>query len=253
MEGAVIWKFFIGLLVLLPACYVTMEAFFALVFDLARGSSLLRESEFWCFLFGVVSWLAAFVWLPRPMLLYVFGHEATHATAAFFCGARVPHFKASSEGGYVYTTKSNFLISLAPYLFPFYTLIVLAAAIFLTCVVDVYIYRPGAVFGLLGIRWIWVVMFLLGSTWCFHVTFTAWMIGKHQPDLVENGVFFSLSLIVLVNLLLLCVFLVVGAPEIGFADFWQDWIDALYHLIENLTKAAVGILWLGERGAEKFL
>lgn len=251
LRGGIISKFLVGLLVLLPACYVTMEAFFALVLDLARGSSFLHSSESWCFALGVAGWLSAFVWLPRPVLIYVFGHEATHATVAFFCGADVPHFKASSSGGYVYTTKSNFLISLAPYLFPFYTLIVLAVSVFLTHFVDVYAYRPEALFGVAGIRWIWVIMFLLGLSWCFHITFTAWMIGKHQPDLVENGVFFSLSLIVLANLLLVCGFLVIGSPEIGFSGFWGYWLDGLAHLRENLAKIALGLFWLARRGLEQ--
>lgn len=251
-SGGVVGKFFLALLIL-PFCYVTMETSFALVVDLARGDSILRSSEFWCFSLGVAAWLAAFAWLPRPVLVYVFGHEATHAVMAFFCGADVPHFKASSSGGYIYTTKSNVLISLAPYLFPFYTLIILAASVFLTYFVDVYAYRPEAVFGTVGVRWIWIIMGLLGLSWCFHITFTVWMIGKHQPDLAEHGVFFSLVLIILANLLILCLFLVVGSSEIDFASFFGYWIEGLRQLGENLMKMAAGLSWLVQRGVEEAL
>ncbi len=63
---------------------------------------------------------------------------------------------------------------------------------------------------------------LIGATWAFHFTFTCWMIPKKQTDLTDQGTFFSLVVIYLMNLLLLSVMLVLASAEITFADLGRD-------------------------------
>ena len=58
------------------------------------------------------------------MLIYVYGHELTHVLWTWAMGGRVKKFKASSTGGQVVVTKTNFLIALAPYFFPLYAVLV---------------------------------------------------------------------------------------------------------------------------------
>ncbi|MFO1511751.1 MAG: hypothetical protein U1F83_02370 [Verrucomicrobiota bacterium] len=70
-----------------------------------------------------------FLLLPKPMWIYVVGHELTHAIWVWLFGGSVKKFKASSSGGHVIVDKNNFLISLSPYFFPFY--VVLVVLIFL--------------------------------------------------------------------------------------------------------------------------
>ena len=41
---------------------------------------------------GVVLWLVTFFGLPRPLWLYVFGHELTHAIWVMIMGGRVHRF-----------------------------------------------------------------------------------------------------------------------------------------------------------------
>jgi hypothetical protein len=65
---------------------------------------------------------------------------------------------------------------------------------------------------------------LIGVTWAFHFTFTCWMIPKKQTDLTDQGTFFSLVVIYLMNLLLLSVMLAVASAEITFADLGRDFI-----------------------------
>ena len=67
-----------------------------------------------------------FLLLPKPMWVYVFGHELTHALWTWLMGGRVKQFKATSKGGHVIVTKTNFLIALAPYFFPVYAVLVVA-------------------------------------------------------------------------------------------------------------------------------
>src|ERR1051326_7573590 len=71
---------------------------------------------------GVACWLAIYLMLPKPMWVYVVGHELTHVIWAWAFGGKVKRFKASSRGGQVVVTRSNFLIALSPYFFPVYAL-----------------------------------------------------------------------------------------------------------------------------------
>ena len=73
-----------------------------------------NADTFWvAFLGGAGCWLTIFLLLPKPMWVYVFGHELTHALWAWLFGGRVKKFKVTAKGGHVVITKSNFLIVLA--------------------------------------------------------------------------------------------------------------------------------------------
>jgi cytochrome b561 len=52
------------------------------------------------------------------------------------------------------------------------------------------------------------------------------MIGKDQPDLRINGVFFSLCLIVFINLLVLSGMLMLASPTLNPAAFGSAWLQA---------------------------
>jgi hypothetical protein len=204
-------KFLIGIF-LLPVCGITTVAFFhAIARDTIEHGFWLSE-EFWFFSIGAIVWALWFVGLPKPVMLYVFGHELTHAIWVWLMGGRVTHIEFGEDGGEIVTTKSNFLIALAPYFFPLYSVLVLA------------------IYGMLGAfsetaplhRW---MLALLGATWSFHMTFTFWMIPKQQTDLVEHGTFFSIVVIYLMNLIVLCALYVVASPESTWAGFARQWSD----------------------------
>src|SRR5258706_4618064 len=75
---------------------------------------------------GAACWLVIYLLLPKPMWVYVFGHELTHALWTWAMGGRVKKFKASASGGHVVVTKTNFSIALGPHFFPLYALLVVA-------------------------------------------------------------------------------------------------------------------------------
>ena len=81
---------------------------------------------------------------------------------------------------------------------------------------------------------------MIGATWAFHFTFTCWMIPKNQTDLSDQGTFFSLVVIYLMNLLLLSAMLVLASPEITFADFGAD-------LMMNLGNFSSWVVELAQR------
>jgi hypothetical protein len=53
------------------------------------------------------------------------------------------------------------------------------------------------------------------------------MVPKNQTDLSDQGTFFSLVVIYLMNLLLLSVMLILAAPQITFAAFGADLLTNL--------------------------
>src|SRR5450432_1390693 len=120
------WVKFIVALFLLPICAVLSQTFFTSFARATVAERLWAGDEFWFFSLGAVLWLIAFFGLPRPIVLYVFGHELTHALWVWLMGGRVSRFRVGRDGGHILTDKNNFLIALAPYFFPLYSILVLA-------------------------------------------------------------------------------------------------------------------------------
>ncbi|MGZ5537399.1 MAG: hypothetical protein ACXWG0_02605 [Chthoniobacterales bacterium] len=213
------WVKFVVAIFLLPFCAILSQTFFTVFTRAAVNQRLWAGEEFWFFSLGAVLWLIAFFGLPRPLLMYVFGHELTHAVWVLLMGGRVSQFRVRRDGGHVVTTKNNFWIALAPYFFPIYSILALAVFGLLSFMMDM---TP---FG----RLLYAV---IGVTWAFHLTFTIWMIPKSQTDLTHNGTFFSLVLIYLMNLILLSAMLIVASPHITFANFGAEMGENVGHFVD---------------------
>lgn len=154
---------------------------------------------------GFIVWVLIFFLLPRPVRTYVLGHELTHALWAVLMGGRVGRIKVGKEGGHVELTKTNFIITLAPYFFPFYTALVIAA--YYLCSIWL---NPAAY----QVWWLGAI----GLTWSFHITFTIHMLSQHQPDVQEHGRIFSYTIIYIMNVLVLTLLVIMlGQPR--FIDF----------------------------------
>lgn len=175
------------------------------------GVASASAGPFWVpLLVGLGVWGVFYLQLPRPMWLYVLGHELTHAVSAWMCGARVQSFKVNSRGGEVRVSKSNAFIALSPYFVPIYSILWSVAM------------------ALVHWRWgtAWWVMPLyqagLGFTYGFHVTMTAVILRIRQPDLVGEGFLFSGSLIWLGNALMLLIGMawLAGRPGVPTALRW---------------------------------
>src|SRR5205809_4457967 len=119
------WAKFIIAILLLPICIGSVRTLWLVL--KAAGSA----DTFWAAMIaGAACWVVIYLLLPKPMWIYVFGHELTHALWTWLQGGRVKKFKASAKGGQVVVTRSNFLVALAPYFFPVYA--VLVVLVFLT-------------------------------------------------------------------------------------------------------------------------
>ncbi len=218
-------KFVIGIL-LLPLCWSVSRAVYSLLKAVPGGE--VAGWNAWALPAGFLVWIVMFFILPRPFRTYVLGHELTHAVWGLLMGAKIGKMKVGKSGGHVELSKSNFLISLAPYFFPFYTGLVIA----LWCI-------AGFFWNLSGYEAWWLAA--IGLTWGFHVTFTVVMLCQHQPDVHEHGRIFSYTVIYSVNLLFVALWMVlVGSPT--FRTLWaalQSETLAAYHAVWFATLAAV--------------
>lgn len=188
---------------LLPGCWATTRALVDTIL-LAADSNGGVSVDAMALIGGVALFALCWMALPHPVRTYVFGHELTHALWGIFFGARPSNVRVTASGGSVRLSKTNLLITLAPYFFPFYTFLVIVAA-----TVTYSVLRP------LPFLPFW--MFLIGFTWSFHALFTIETLAQRQPDVTLYGRIFSWTFIFLVNLAFILVWLV-AMTSVTFVD-----------------------------------
>ena len=213
------WFKFALALLLLPVCAGAALALWKLF--LASG----RADTTWVMtLAGAGCWLVIFFILPKPMWIYVFGHELTHALWSWLFGGQVKRMKVSSKGGHVIVTKTNFLVALAPYFFPLY-----AAAVV-------------AVFVVGHLVWDWhsyliVFHLFLGAAYAFHVTLTTFILQTRQTDITEQGCLFSATIIFLGNVLVLLLGLPFLTDETDLASVLRWWVEGTLGVVRFFAAA----------------
>ena len=190
-------------LALLPMCWGVSRTFFDSIV-IAAGASGVANAEVLSLLGGIAAFALAWMALSHPVKMYVLGHELTHALWGLLFGARPSDVRVSGSGGSVKLTKSNVLITLAPYFFPFYTFVVIVVALVTAAFLRPLPYLP-----------LW--MFLVGFTWSFHVLFTLETLGQRQPDVKLYGRIFSWTFIFIANVLIVLVWLA-SMTSLTFAD-----------------------------------
>jgi hypothetical protein len=200
------WIKFIIAVLLLPVCAGAARALWLVL----RGGY--GADTVWIpLLAGAACWVVIFFLLPKPMWIYVFGHELTHALWTWLFGGQVKKMKVTSSGGHVVISKTNFVIALAPYFFPVYTAIVIG------------------VFALGNLIWNWrdyLVLFHLfvGAAYAFHVTLTFHTLQTRQSDITSQGWLFSAVMIFLGNV---CV-LLFGIPLLtAKSGLLTEWLKIL--------------------------
>ena len=212
------WFKLIIAILLAPVCVGAASALWMVV----RASG--EEDTTWVpALSGAACWLVIYLLLPKPMWVYVFGHELTHALWTWMMGGRVKRFKASAQGGQVIVTKNNFLIALAPYFFPLYAVLV------------VLVFLAG--------HWLWnwrhyLVWFhlLLGAAYAFHVTLTWYILKNRQTDITDQGYLFSAAIIFLGNVSVLLVGIPLLAARVDVATALRWWLDCTQEFLRSVGR-----------------
>lgn len=190
-------RWLIGL-ALLPMCWGFVRTLVdSLVTAAGGGGGFSAEAV--ALLGGMAAFALSWATLSHPVRAYVLGHELTHALWGLLFGARPSDVKVSESGGSVKLTKSNFVITLAPYFFPFYTFVVIIVALITYAFLRPLPFLP-----------FW--MFLIGFTWAFHVLFTLETLTQRQPDVKLYGRIFSWTVILLVNVALVLIWLAATTP-----------------------------------------
>lgn len=221
-SGVLKWFKFAIALLLLPVCVGAGIALCKLI--LASG----RADTTWVMtLAGAGCWLVLFFLLPKPMWIYVFGHELTHALWSWLFGGRVKSMKVTSKGGHVIVTKTNFLVALAPYFFPLYAAFVVA------------------VFVVGHLIWDWHHYFVffhlfLGAAYAFHVTLTVFILQTRQSDITEHGYLFSVTIIFLGNALVLLLGLPFLTAETDLETVLHWWLEGTLSVIRFFSSALPG-------------
>jgi hypothetical protein len=213
------WIKFIIAVLLLPVCAGAAGA----VWRVLRASGG-ADTTWIPLLAGAACWFVIFAFLPKPMWIYVFGHEFTHALWTWLFGGAVKKMKVSSSGGHVVISKTNFVIALAPYFFPFYAALVIAAFA-------------------LG-HWIWdwqsyLVWFHLavGAAYAFHLTLTWHVLQTQQSDITSQGYLFSAVVIFLGNVSVMLFGIPLLTAKVGLFNavgWWFEDIGGVFHWLQRL-------------------
>ncbi len=208
--GRIFW----GIVILLP---LSMLVSYALLLTLYQQheevdlTALLTSTRVWFALIGGAALGCLFILgMLRPLLLliYVLGHEATHAITSYLCFRHVTSFKVGIDGGYIDTEADNPLVALSPYFVPLW--LILFSSL---------LWGANLLFPFEHYEKIFYANF--GFWLAFHIYWTLWIIPREQPDFLENGILFSSLYIGLMNLVMM-VIIFVFFDVISLREFWEN-------------------------------
>lgn len=223
----------IATFLLLPLALITAMSLCDQLAHASGSLNILFSIPIWYALMGAAVWVVlgcSRLFTSSLLYLYVLGHELTHALAVICSRGSVHNFKADLDGGYITTDKSNLFISLSPYFLPLWAIL------------------WGLVWGIVYIFWPTVTSQALlyaglGFWWCFHLFWTAWIIPKDQPDLADNGTFFSLILVYFANLILFLILLRLF-KAVSISQFLTDCLynaERLWDAIRDMSMLTAGL------------
>lgn len=212
------WIKFLIAILLLPVCAGAARALWLMVRACGNADITLVP-----FIGGAGCWVVIFFLLPKPMWIYVFGHELTHALWTWLFGGEVKKMMVTSKGGHVVISKTNFLIGLAPYFFPLYAVLVIG------------------VFVLGNLIWNWhgyLVWFhlLLGAAYAFHISLTFHVLQTQQSDITSQGYLFSAVVIFLGNVCVLLFGIPLLTARVGMLNSIGWWLESTGMIVHWLQR-----------------
>lgn len=216
--------------ILLGAALIPFCAGFTWQLAAVLFTSSYRPGSPYFFLAGALGYLTLHLLFRKPIFSYVLAHELTHALFAVLSGGSIKSLQASVRGGKVVVSKSNFLITLAPYFFPFYAIIALllyGAAL-----------SAGAHVAATN-----TLVALCGAAYTFHLALTLIFLGEDQSDILEQGALFSYPLIYLFNVVFAALLVgVFFARDMDYVLFFAGGIMKSTDLVAELARRALALV-----------
>lgn len=197
-----IFRLIVGI-IFLPLTITVSKAFY---YQLS-GMSIFDSKNQIYFLWGAASYIVIHLFFFKPNYIYNLGHEAVHVISTWLSFGKAKNLKASSQGGSIQTTKSNFFINISPYFVPIYTLILCLAYFVISKFRDIAPYAP-------------YFIFFIGFALAMHIILTVDALKIAQPDLIKTGYLFSLSLIYVINIILVGFVISLILTGFSFVDFF---------------------------------
>lgn len=217
-------KILLGL-ALVPACLGFTRQLGATVFSVAY-----KPDAPYVFLAGGLVYLTVHLLFRKPIFTYVIGHELTHALFAMLFGGSVKSLSAGERGGRVTVTKSNFMITLAPYFFPLYTVVAMAC------------YGAARAWGA-GATATNTIIFVSGAAFSFHLVLTFMFLLADQTDIIEQGAAFSYPLIYLFNVVFAAFLVnVYLAEDMDYVAFIAGGLADSANMVAGLARKAYAII-----------
>jgi len=196
-------KMLVGICLLFP-CVVFTQVLWGLLLVARPEPDVFLPLPAVALIGGFLAWTVLFAFFPRPLRSYILAHELTHALWGLLMGASVSRIRVRGNHGSVVLSKTNFLITLAPYFFPLYTVLVILLYNILRQFYDLQPY---------ALLWLGLV----GFSWAFHATFTVNALLQRQTDIQQQGRIFSYTFIYLANVLGICLW-ILFVTQAGWHD-----------------------------------
>jgi hypothetical protein len=190
------------LFILIKTTFVLMVRMFS---NEATGNCFIWMIAFFA---GFIFWFLIYSSSSKLLKSYVLSHELTHLLWALVMGSSVKKIKVGTTQGRVVLDEVNPFIALAPYFFPFYTIVLLAMYAVLLLFWDY--------------SWLHILFALcFGLTLAYHYTFTFKSLYEGQSDVKVYGRFFSYALIFCMNIVVINVFLL-AFTSLTFLNFANE-------------------------------
>ena len=163
------------------------------------------------FIIGFVLYLVIHLVLYKPVFMHVMSHELTHVLWAALFGGKAKKLEVSNQGGRVLISKTNFLISLAPYFFPLYTVIL------------------SLIYLIADEKFLPYIALFVGMSLAFHTALTLYSLKTNQSDFREDSnVVFSYAFVYFMNLIVFAMVFSMLSDKIRFVYFLKETFTGSY-------------------------
>ncbi|MDR0956777.1 MAG: hypothetical protein LBL77_02825 [Endomicrobium sp.] len=183
------------------------------------------------FWIGILCYVVFQLVFYRPMKTYIFGHELSHVIVGILSGAKIKKFNVTNQSGSVVLTKNNIWITLAPYFFPVYTLLILLIYICLGWFINIKQFYK-------------YFLFFIGFSIAFHIMLTVYILSVRQPDLKVYGIFFSHIIILAINIVVFDLILsLIFTEVVNLKDIFLQSCKNIINIYKFIYIGVLGI-WL---------